>query len=196
MKNLSFFVTTFLLVTSIKAQSGYADSLLIDSMLVQSLNEDFKEESTHLYTISTKLLQYNHKRKLRSIKVYAHVFEELFRRGFDLSWDICTTYFTNNSISFQSSPLDTIVSPERRAVLKANDENRFRSKLIHTFIRIKDNYECKVIRIKDRWTETTIRLDETENHEKVKEFVNNLIMYGNYSKPEILRKILLGEYEW
>jgi len=117
-------------------------------MLVQSLNEDFKEESTHLYTISTKLLQYNHKRKLRSIKVYAHVFEELFRRGFDLSWDICTTYFTNNSISFQSSPLDTIVSPERRAVLKANDENRFRSKLIHTFIRIKDNYECKVIRIK------------------------------------------------
>lgn len=185
MKNLFFVVVTFLLVISIKAQTYDAPSLLIDSMLVQSLNEDFKEESLHRYTIHTKLLHYNHKRQFRSIKIYAYVFEELFRRGFDLNWDIGTTSFRNNSISLQSGPTDTIVSPERRAILKANNENRFRSKLIHVFIRIKDKYERNVIRI-----------DETQLQEGTRTFIDNLILYGNYSQPRVLRKILLGEYEW
>lgn len=195
MKNLSFFVATFLLVISIKAQSYDVDSLHVDSLLVQSLNDDFKEESLHLYTIQTKLLHYNHKRQLRSIKIYAQVFDELFKRGFDLEWDISTVSFRSNSFSL-SHPSDTIVNPRRIALLKQNEVNRFRSNLIHNFIRIKDKYECEVIRIKDRWNETTIRLDETENHDEVKEFVDNLIIYGNYNKPKILRKILLGEYKW
>jgi|GEM_PF-5799955 len=195
MKDLLLLVLVFLLVVSVKAQSIERDSLLIDSLLVQSLNDDFKEESLHLHTINTKLLHYNHKRQFRSIKIYAHVFDELFKRGFDLEWDISTVTFKNNSISLKG-PSDSIVNPQRISLLKQNEVNRFRSKLIHSFIRIKEKYECNVIRIKDTWEETTIRFDETENHENVSEFVDNLMMYGNYAKPKTLRKILLGEYAW
>lgn len=197
MKILFFVFPIFLFISNINSQSKELDSLLVDSMLIRSLEEDFAKEELHLYSIKTKLLHYNHRRQLRSIKIYAHVFEELFRRGFDLNWDICTnSVSTNSCIYLRSFSQDTIVSLERRSFLSLNNENHYRSNLIHRFIRIKDRYEENVIGIKDSWEETVTSFDETENHESVKAFVDNLILYGNYRQPKTLRKILLGQYEW